>query len=41
MYGKGIIMWLLSQGAKVEVLKPESMRMEMKETLSEMLNLYQ
>jgi predicted DNA-binding transcriptional regulator YafY len=41
VYGKGVIMWLLSQGTKVEVLKPESMRMEMKETLSEMLNLYQ
>ena len=26
VYGKGIIMWLLSQGRKVEVLKPESMR---------------
>ena len=40
VYGKGIIMWLLSQGSKVEVLKPESMREEMKKTLKEMLDLY-
>ena len=41
VYGKGIIMWLLSQGCKVEVLKPESMREEMKNILMEMLKLYQ
>ena len=41
VYGKGIIMWLLSQGSKVEVLRPESMREEMKSTLLEMLKLYQ
>lgn len=41
VYGKGIIMWLLSQGGKVEVLKPESMREEMKNILMEMLKLYQ
>ena len=41
VYGKGIIMWLLSQGAKVEVLKPESMREEMKNVLMDMLKLYQ
>lgn len=41
VYGKGIIMWLLSQGSKVEVLRPESMREEMKQVLHEMLNLYE
>lgn len=41
VYGKGIIMWLLSQGSKVEVLKPESMREEMKNVLLDMLKLYQ
>lgn len=41
VYGKGIIMWLLSQGSKVEVLKPQSMRDEIKNVLLDMLNLYQ
>ena len=41
VYGKGIIMWLLSQGSKVEVLRPESMREEMKNALLDMLKLYQ
>lgn len=41
VYGKGIIMWLLSQGSKVEVLRPESMREEMKQALHETLKLYE
>ena len=40
VYGKGILMWLLSQGKMVEVLKPGSFRDEMKETLLEMLKKY-
>ena len=40
VYGKGILMWLLSQGKMVEVLKPGSVRDEMKETLLEMLKKY-
>lgn len=40
VYGKGIIMWLLSQGSNVEVLKPESLRHEMKEILLKMLERY-
>lgn len=40
VYGKGILMWLLSQGKMVEVLKPSSFRDEMKETLLEMLKKY-
>lgn len=30
VYGKGCLMWLLSQGDKVEILRPESLREEMK-----------
>ena len=41
VYGKGILMWLLSQGKKVELLSPESLRLEMKESIKEMLKLYQ
>lgn len=33
VYGKGIIMWLLSQKDNVEVLKPKSLRDEIKKTL--------
>lgn len=40
VYGKGILMWLLSQGKMVEVLKPGSFREEMKETLLEMVKKY-
>lgn len=40
VYGKGIIMWLLSQGKRVEVLKPDSLRAEMKQILLEMLEKY-
>lgn len=41
VFGKGIIMWLLSQGSRVEVLRPESMREEMKQVLQDMLKLYE
>lgn len=40
VYGKGIIMWLLSQQDKVEVLKPDSLREEIKEMLLQMLERY-
>lgn len=40
VYGKGVLMWLLAQGSKVEVLRPEEMRMEMKSILLEMLEKY-
>lgn len=40
MYRRGILMWLLSQGTMVEVLKPESFREEMKKTLLEMIAKY-
>lgn len=40
VYGKGIVMWLLSQGNKIEVLRPESLRQEMKQKAEEILKLY-
>lgn len=41
VFGKGIMMWLLSQGSAVEILKPASLREEMKEKLQEMLKKYE
>lgn len=41
VYGNGIIMWLLSQGSKVEVLEPDSLREEMRDILNEMIKLYE
>ena len=41
VFGKGCIMWLLSQGSNVEVLSPDSLREEMKSTLMEMLKRYE
>lgn len=40
VYGKGIIMWLLSQGERVEVLSPGHIRAEMRNTILNMLELY-
>ncbi len=40
VYGKGIVMWLLSQGNRIEVLRPESLRREMKEKAEAILKLY-
>ena len=40
VYGKGILMWLLSQGKAIEVLKPLVLRKEMEEMLSEMWGKY-
>lgn len=40
VYGKGCIMWLLSQGDKVEVIRPESLRDEIKEILKGMMGRY-
>ena len=41
VYGKGILMWLLSQGNNVEVLHPPAVRQEMKTILEKMLVMYQ
>lgn len=40
MFGKGIKMWLLSQGDAVEVLEPDNLREEMKEIVGKMESLY-
>lgn len=41
VFGRGIKMWLLSQAQYVEVLKPDSFREEMKETIYEMARVYE
>lgn len=40
VYGKGILMWLLSQGSSVEVLSPQELRREIRQTLLDMLERY-
>ena len=40
VYGTGIVMWLLSQGSRIEVIRPESLRQEMKKKAEEILALY-
>lgn len=41
VYGKGIMMWLLSQESAIEILRPQSMRDEMIFTIRKMLAIYQ
>lgn len=40
VYGQGVIMWLLSQGNRIEVLRPETLRQDMIEKLEEIMALY-
>lgn len=40
VYGKGILMWILSQGDRIEVLKPEIIRDEIKSILQKMYEIY-
>ena len=40
VFGGGLVWWILSQGVRVEVLKPEKLRQEVKEKLSEALAYY-
>lgn len=40
VYGRGVLMWLLTQGSMVEVLGPAKVREEMKQILLEMLSKY-
>lgn len=40
VYGNGIVMWLLSQGDRVEVLSPKKLRAELRDTLTRMLAQY-
>ena len=41
VYGRGIEMWLLSQGENVEVLAPEKLRLEIQDKLRKMLQKYE
>jgi len=41
IYGRGIMMWLLSQGTNVEVLGPEEFRERMRREVREMLEKYE
>ncbi len=41
VYGRGVLMWLMTQGSMVEVLRPKSAREEMKKMLLEMLAKYE
>lgn len=41
VYGKGVLMWLMSQGSQVEILSPPSLRREMADALERTLALYQ
>ncbi|WP_442051447.1 hypothetical protein [Paenibacillus sp. 2TAB19] len=41
VYGKGCIMWLLSQGSNVEVISPLSIREQMKTTIRSMIDRYE
>jgi len=40
VYGKGMMMWLLSQGEKIEVVSPTAFREEMVDKLQKMLENY-
>lgn len=40
VYGKGVVMWLMSQGDTVEILEPLQLRNEMKVILQNMLDKY-
>lgn len=39
-YGKGLLMWLLSQGDKIQVVRPESFKNEIKQMLLNMIEKY-
>lgn len=40
MFGKGIKMWLLSQGDSVEVLEPDGFREDIIDTIRNMFDVY-
>ncbi|MFS0788650.1 WYL domain-containing protein [Shouchella sp. 1P09AA] len=41
VFGKGVQMWLLSQGAAIEVIRPESLRKSMRSSINEMKKMYE
>ena len=40
-YGKGLLMWMLSQGDRIEVVSPASFREEIKQEIKKMLEKYE
>lgn len=40
VFGRGIKMWLLSQGDAIEVIRPKELRNEIKDTIKNLLNIY-
>ena len=40
VYGLGIKMWILSQGDRIEVIKPESFRESIRKTIKNMVEKY-
>lgn len=40
VYGKGCLMWLLSQGDKVKILSPEELRVEVKQKVENLIKIY-
>ena len=40
VYGEGILMWILSQGNKIEIIEPQSLRDEIKKILQDILKMY-
>lgn len=41
VYGKGCIMWFLSQGDSIEILSPDSLRDEIVDRIRDMMNIYE
>jgi len=41
VYGKGIMMWLLSQGSNIKVVSPQELSNEMKIEINKMKDIYQ
>lgn len=40
VYGKGCLMWFLSQGENIELISPESLRLELVEKINKMSEIY-
>lgn len=40
VYGRGVLMWFLSQGSSIEILAPDTLRREFRDELNKMQKLY-
>lgn len=40
VYGKGCIMWFLSQGENIEIISPVELREEVREKINKMIQIY-